>query len=319
MKRAQNLIPTYVPCVGFFLIVLLNPPFQDFAVTNLIVQAVLFVLLASIPAYMTGKMSWVDLAWPAGLAAIGIEAMVLGDGLTARKVLVGGVYLIIGLRMAMWSLSVVIRERGKQAELPRYQFQRRLWKEAGFKGETAPMQWNIFAQMFLNAGLLALPAVLLAYNPDSPLHPLEVFGFALWAFSWIMESTADLQKARFVRRNPDGTCNVGLWRYSRHPNYFFQWMNWNSLVIAALPSLFDMADDGRPVLWALTALGVVAISGFMYGVLTEFTGAKPAESYSVDKRPGYAEYQRTTNMFFLGPKKKEAPAPSVGKAGAEPG
>jgi steroid 5-alpha reductase family enzyme len=92
-------------------------------------------------------------------------------------------------------------------------------------------------------------------------------------------------------------------RHSRHPNYFAEWMVWNALVIAAIPSwLARSAQDGW-VVWILLGLGLLFVSRIMYYTLVHYTGAKPAEYYSVQKRPEYRAYQETTNMFFPGPVK----------------
>ena len=73
----------------------------------------------------------------------------------------------------------------------------------------------------------------------------EIFGFILWIFSCIYESVGDLQKESFLRNTKidssnykSDVCDFGLWSLSRHPNYFGEWMVWNSLIIIALPSLF---------------------------------------------------------------------------------
>lgn len=73
----------------------------------------------------------------------------------------------------------------------------------------------------------------------------ELIGIAIWIGAFIMESVADVQKIKFSKKmkllgKQNSVCNVGLWRYCRHPNYFAEWMVWNALVIAALPSWFAL-------------------------------------------------------------------------------
>jgi steroid 5-alpha reductase family enzyme len=99
-------------------------------------------------------------------------------------------------------------------------------------------------------------------------------------------------------------CNVGLWRYSRHPNYFAEWMVWNALVIAAIPSWLARSGQDGSLVWILLGLGLLFVSRIMYYTLVHYTGARPAEYYSVQKRPEYRAYQETTNMFFPGPVKR---------------
>merc|ERR1712227_515069 len=95
-------------------------------------------------------------------------------------------------------------------------------------------------------------------------------------------------------------CNVGLWQYSRHPNYFGEWMVWNSLVITSLPSLLSLyQSEAESVLIKVGfSCGLAAVSWCMYECLVNYTGAKPAEFYSLQKRPDYAQYQKRVNMFI---------------------
>ena len=98
-------------------------------------------------------------------------------------------------------------------------------------------------------------------------------------------------------------CNVGLWKYCRHPNYFAEWMVWNGLIIAAIPSWLSLKGAESEPVWFLLGLGLLMASKLMYSTLVYTTGAVPSEYYSVQKRPDYKEYQQQTNRFFPGPRK----------------
>jgi steroid 5-alpha reductase family enzyme len=118
---------------------------------------------------------------------------------------------------------------------------------------------------------------------------------------------ADLQKSRFTGgygNTGTGICDVGLWRYSRHPNYFGQWVQWVALVGLALPSLAALRDATPAVAWVGLLVFLLMDAGAMYSTLVHYTGAVPAEHYSVRKRPAYAEYQATANRFFPGPRRR---------------
>jgi steroid 5-alpha reductase family enzyme len=132
-----------------------------------------------------------------------------------------------------------------------------------------------------------------------------------------MESVADFQKLGFLKRMKktgmrNQVCNIGLWKYTRHPNYFAEWMVWNGLIIMAIPSWLDLRDvqvelfNGQvdQIFWLLVGVGLIYVSRMMYITLVYATGAIPSEYYSVQKRPGYKEYQKQTNLFFPGVKKK---------------
>ena len=106
-------------------------------------------------------------------------------------------------------------------------------------------------------------------------------------------------------------CNIGLWKYCRHPNYFAEWMVWNGIIIMARPSFLSLgameisflSSNVSMVLWSLIGLGMLYASRMMYVTLVYTTGAIPSEHFSSIKREGYKEYQQTTNRFFPGPQK----------------
>ena len=145
---------------------------------------------------------------------------------------------------------------------------------------------------------------------------MEVTGILIWALALVMESVADFQKLGFLKRMKqtgmrNQVCNIGLWKYTRHPNYFAEWMVWNGLIIMAIPSWLDLRDvqvelfNGQvdQIFWLLIGIGLIYVSRMMYITLVYATGAIPSEYYSVKKRPDYKEYQKNTNLFFPGIKK----------------
>jgi steroid 5-alpha reductase family enzyme len=267
-----------------------------------VLQLVLFTLVVNIPAKLTGRMSYVDIGWPLGLTLIGILVLVYGPGADSKKLLAGALFLFMGLRMGLMALLYLTKGAFKR-ELPRYQYQKLRWEKEGKDNVTLAMQVEILVQAFANMSFLAMPALLIAWNPNSSFHWLEIVGLVLWVLSYGMESLADKQKNSFIAThikagNKRALCNTGLWRYSRHPNYFFEWMVWNSLIIIALPSLMALWST-ESVVMMIALVGVLLMaSRMMYTTLVHYTGAKPAEYYSVQKRPEYKEYQRTTSMFF---------------------
>lgn len=290
--------------VGWILIMLV-PPFTEVALINGLLQLVLFAFVVCLPAWRTGRMSYVDIGWPWGLVVIGLCAFIFLDGHWLRKLLVSAVYLFIGLRMGvmavkMWKLGAF------KKELARYQYQRRRWEKAGKENIPLLLQVEAIVQGLANASFLALPAFIIAMNPSPTLSILEIIGLGLWLGAYIMETVADTQKHKFLMEMKrsgvkNQVCNVGLWNYSRHPNYFAEWMVWNALVIAAIPSWLALYGSMHVVVWALLGCGALMASRLMYTTLVYYTGAVPAEYYSVQKRPEYKQYQETTNMFFPGP------------------
>jgi steroid 5-alpha reductase family enzyme len=304
MRKYHHLLACYVLASGVVAVLIATRDMAAFTIGNAVTQVVLFTVVAGIPAYRTAKMSYVDVAWPLGLVAIGLGILVyrVNDG--PAGVAMTAAYLAIGLRMGLPGVLYLARFRRLKGEFARYRYQRLRWAAAGWRGERAPMQLEIFIQAIANMSVLAVPALLVASDPDQRLRPFQLAVLAVWAACWSLEWLADRQKRRFASRGDrTATCDVGLWRYSRHPNYFFQWLGWVAIAAAAVPSLLHVAHEVSPAHTAALAVALAGAPAFMLWTLLELTGITPAEHFSVRKRPSYAEYQRTTNRFVPGPRR----------------
>lgn len=276
-----------------------NEALVNLIILNAFVQVILFIAVACIPFLRTGRMSYVDIAWPFGVALIGLQIIVFGEGDLVRRLVAGCVYLFIGLRMGLGAV-VMARTTGVifKTEFPRYVYTRMKMEQAGTKHVDRHILAEIMAQGFANTSVLAFPGLLLAFNASPTISNLEIIGVSMWAAAYCMESAADLQKLKFIANNKGGVCNVGLWRYSRHPNYFAEWLVWTGLVVAAIPSWLSVNQSEPLGVWIALGLGSLGASVMMYITLVYLTGATPAEYYSVRKRPEYRAYQERTNMFF---------------------
>lgn len=276
-----------------------SPQLVDLLLLNGVLQIALFVIVACVPFLRTGRMSYVDIAWPFGVALIGAQILLFADTDLLRRTVVGGIYLFIGLRMGIAAV-ILGKTTGIifKTEFPRYQYRRMVLDKQGNKHPRFHILSEILAQGLANASVLALPGFIIATYGQGPITLLEITGLCLWATAYVLESIADGQKMLFISKHKEGVCNIGLWRYSRHPNYFSEWLVWTGLVVGSA-SAWWAAGELEPVLvWLLMGIGAVLASVMMYITLVYLTGARPAEYYSVRKRPGYAEYQRTTSMFF---------------------
>jgi len=295
----------FKPLILFiFAIVLLlySGIFLQLTLINGLLQILLFLLVVNIPAWITKRMSYVDIAWPLGLVLIGVLVFIFGEGAFSKRIMGGVLFAFMGLRMGL--MAVYYWSKGfLNKELPRYEYQRHRWMKEGKTNTDLAMQVEISVQALANISFLAMPALLIAWNPETAFHWLEILGIIIWVLSFCLETIADKQKNAFITKsrsegNKKAVCNVGLWKYSRHPNYFFEWMVWNALIIIALPSWFGLFNS-EPIYISLFYLfAVLMASKMMYTTLVHYTGAKPAEYYSVQKRPEYKAYQQTTSIFF---------------------
>jgi steroid 5-alpha reductase family enzyme len=308
----------YQPLLQYFiclLILITYTSFVEIALINLLVQAILFTIVVCIPIYKTGRMSYVDIAWPWGLVLLGIISFIFSDGYWVRSLLVSGMVILVGLRMGLGAVKMW-RSGYLEKELSRYEYQHIRWKKKDKDNTQLALQVDAISQGLANASFLALPIFITATNTQQSFGPVEILGICIWGVALLMESIADFQKLAFLKRmkkeeKRNQVCNVGLWKYSRHPNYFAEWMVWNGLVIMALPSWLALKDiqseifndQVDQILWLLLGAGLIYVSRMMYLTLVYATGAIPAEHYSAQKRPGYKDYQKTTNRFFPGPPK----------------
>ena len=299
--------PVYPFLLGLGFI-LWSTTFFKLALLNSLGQIALFTVVVCIPIWRTGRMSYVDIGWPWGLVLLGIISFSFSDGYWLRSLVVSSVVILIGLRMGlgalkMWRLGFL------KKEFPRYQYQRIVWKEEGKNNTALALQIDAIAQGLANASFLAFPVFIIASNGDQEFSVLEIVGLVIWIVAFSMESIADFQKVRFLKEMKRAgkhrqVCNVGLWKYCRHPNYFAEWMVWNGLVIAAIPSWLSLKGFESEPVWLLLGIGLLLASKFMYTTLVYTTGAVPSEYYSVQKRPDYKDYQQQTNRFFPGPRKR---------------
>ena len=297
----------FIPFIACWILLFNSNNFQSVALINGVGQLVLFLFVVCIPIWKTGRMSYVDIGWPWGVALIGLITYCQINTITLSKTLVITAYILIGSRMGlgalkMWSMGLL------KKEFPRYEYQKIRWEKSSKTNISLAMQVEALSQGLANASFLAIPIFLISVSPSTQLSALEIIGFTIFILSIVFETVADYQKLKFLkemkRQNKKNmVCNIGLWKYTRHPNYFAEWMVWNGLIIASIPSYISLFDSEALWLWIMIGVALLYTSRIMYVTLVYLTGAIPSEYYSAQKRPAYKAYQQSTNIFFPGPKK----------------
>jgi steroid 5-alpha reductase family enzyme len=222
----------------------------------------------------------VDPGWSAGFGLVALLYAALGPGWGPRRAAVAAMGLVWSVRLTAHLLR---RMRGKPEE-GRYRALRAEWEA---KGADVPRRFLFF---FLAQGLLdvflSIPMLVAVLNPEPRVSAWEVAGAALWLVAVAGESAADAQLERFKAdpENRGRTCDTGLWRYSRHPNYFFEWLVWVAWLVFALGSPWGGA----------AALGPAVMLFFLLRV----TGIPATEEQALRSRgEEYRRYQRTTSPF----------------------
>jgi steroid 5-alpha reductase family enzyme len=220
----------------------------------------------------------VDAGWAAGLALLALLYTLLDGGNPRRAWLLTAMAGIWGLRLSVHLLAD--RIVGKPEE-GRYQELRRNWRTH------IPLKFLLFFEFQAAlCVLLSIPFLLAIRNPAPELGFWEYSGVLIWAAGMAGETIADRQLSSF-KANPANrglTCRNGLWRYTRHPNYFFEWLIWIGYAVFATPA------PGGHLAWSAPAL-------ILYFLL-RVTGIPATEAHALRSRRDYAAYQRTTSAFF---------------------
>jgi steroid 5-alpha reductase family enzyme len=242
----------------------------------LIGWAALAVLMAVLwlRQLQTHNATSVDAAWSAGLGVLAVGYAWFTDGAPGRRLLVGALAGIWAARLA-WHLFAD-RVRGRPED-GRYRAMREHW------GTRAPLFSFFFYQgQAVVATLFSIP--MLAAMRGGPPDGWAAAGVVVWLIAVTGEAVADRQLARFRSdpANTGKTCRAGLWRTSRHPNYFFEWTHWFTYVLIGHGA------------W-LTWLGPVVMLLFLF----RLTGIPFTEHQAIRSRgDDYRAYQRETSAFF---------------------
>ena len=225
----------------------------------------------------TGNAGVVDAGWAAAIGGAAVYLSLWLDGDVVRRIMVATMGGLWGLRLAR---HIHLRSHGKPED-GRYQQLRREWGDH--------VQWRMFRFYQLQAvtvAFFALPFALAAHAV-APLGPIDLAAGLLCLLALSGEALADAQLEAFKKNRPPGetVCRTGLWNYSRHPNYFFEWLNWCAFALHAFP-----ASGGA---WAL--LAPAAMLYLLLGV----TGIPATEAQALrSKGEAYRQYQRTTHSFI---------------------
>jgi steroid 5-alpha reductase family enzyme len=229
----------------------------------------------------------VDIFWSFNFPVIALLLFVLAPAPLPRRLLICGMVFLAGSRLG-WHLFTRITRHINEEE-GRYQQLRKEWAP----NPDRKFFWFFQAQALSNV-FLAIPFFIITANTASPLSGWEYAGAVCWVIAVTGESTADRQLAAFKKdpNNKGKVCDKGLWNYSRHPNYFFEWLMWMAYFIFAL---------GSPYGW----LAVISPMVILY-LLLKITGIPMTEEQSVrSKGDAYRAYQKSTSVFIPWPKLKK--------------
>jgi len=225
----------------------------------------------------------VDIFWAFNFIVIALIIWLLADGNSARKNLVCALAAIWSLRLGIYLLIRVGSHLSE--EEGRYKKLREEWSNTKF--------FFFFQMQAFSNVVLAIPFFIIAQNKSEGISFVEYIGAALWLLCILGEGLSDWQLHHFKQQteNKGKVCQFGLWNYSRHPNYFFQFSIWIAVLIFALSS---------PYGW----MAVICPLSIGY-LLFKVTGIPMTEEQAIrSKGKAYEDYQETTSVFVPWFKKK---------------
>ena len=229
--------------------------------------------------------SIVDLFWGPGFALVALVTLFVADGYAPRQWLLAGMTTLWGLRLGAY---LAIRNIG-HGEDARYAHWRTRIEDAGGSFARHSLVY-VFGLQGLLLLVVSLPVQFgqLAAEPARLGH-LAWTGTALWAAGFLFEAVGDWQLSRFKAdpANRGRVLDTGLWRYTRHPNYFGNALLWWGIWVTAC--------DAPSVVW--TAVGPALMTFFLLRV----SGVTLLEKSLTGSRPGYADYIRRTSTFLPWP------------------
>jgi steroid 5-alpha reductase family enzyme len=244
--------------------------------------------LAWVAQWVTHNAGWVDVVWSLGTGLGGAAAALVplpgSHGVMPRQ-------WVVAVLVAVWSVRLAIHIARRTLGHPedvRYATFRRDWG-AAFQTRMA----SLLVIQAAAAALLTLSILVAARNPAPAWRPADWAGIAILAIAILGEAVADAQLHRFrAAANGPALCDRGLWGWSRHPNYFFEWLGWCAYPLLAI----DTAGGWWP--------GWLALSGpvFMYWLLRHVSGVPPLEAAMLQSRgEPFRHYQRRVSAFFPWP------------------
>jgi steroid 5-alpha reductase family enzyme len=237
----------------------------------------------------THNTGWIDVSWTFGLGLVGVLmslSHVASDPASPfRRIMVAGLF-------AFWSLRLgrhILKRTLSAGDDPRY----RRWIEDWGADARRRMFWHLQTQAAF-AVIFAIAVILAAHNAATTLRAQDILGFMVLMAALTGEAIADRQLRTFkaAPSHQGKICDIGLWSWSRHPNYFFEWLAWLAYPIIAI----DVSGHD-----ALGWLALIAPAS-MYWLLNYVSGIPPLEQHMQQtKGEAFRAYRQRTNAFFPWP------------------
>lgn len=241
-----------------------------------------FLSIVFIVATRLGRYDLIDVAWGPAFIVVAAISLLMTEAKNSAGFLVFGLVTIWGLRLG-W--HILRRFLGSSHEDPRYTELRQRW----------PLRYRklqVFVRIYMVQAFLAcvvsLPVIIFIWS-SSVQSGFVAVGAAIWTIGFVCEAVADRQLRQFLAKpkNRGALMKNGLWRYSRHPNYFGEITQWWGIGVMALGVYFGVIGLVGPLVITLLIIFV--------------TGVPPAEKRAA-KKPGWKAYKHASRLLVPLPK-----------------
>ncbi len=225
-----------------------------------------------------------DIAWGPGFALLAWTSLFISGNFGARGLLVSLLVSAWALRLA-W--HIYARNKGKEEDY-RYVAWRRAWGKFFYL--------RSYFQVYIVQGVLlfviALPLLFINRSAGGPISPLDMLGCLVWMVGFAFEAVGDRQLSSFMKnpKNKGKLMRYGLWKYTRHPNYFGEVTQWWGVWVISISAADAWITIAGPL--TITFL-ILKVSGI------------PMLEEKMEKHPEFEEYRRSTSMFFPWPPKRK--------------
>lgn len=254
---------------------------STFGIAALIVLG--FMTLAFVISVIRKRNDFADTAWGLGFIVVAVSTLLLNGTYYEKQLLVTGLVALWGLRL---SGHIYLRNRGKKED-HRYEDLKKKWKG------------NFYLQSYLNVFLsqgfllllISVPVIFINSSSDAGFQLLDGLAVIIWFIGFYFESNGDYQLTEFIKdpKNKGHVMKEGLWKYTRHPNYFGEVMQWWGIFLIALS-----LPNG-----VFTIVGPLVITI----LITKVSGI-PLLEKKYEGRPEWEAYKKKTSIFFPMPPKK---------------
>jgi steroid 5-alpha reductase family enzyme len=242
-----------------------------------VVVVLIYMLGLFVAAMIKKDNSIADIAWGLGFVVIAGVNLCIRQTSSGRQLLITGVMMIWAFRLAG---HILVRNKGRGED-----FRYAQWREEWGKNIIIKTLLNVFLLQGLLMVIIAYPVILVHSTAQPPLNFLDVAGFVIWLIGFFFESVGDYQLLKFKkeRSNRGNILTSGVWKYTRHPNYFGEVTIWWGIFMIALSAPYGLTALISPMVITFLLLKVSGV---------------PMLEKKYHGNPEFMEYARKTSRFI---------------------